>query len=61
MKVGSVFITNDHEAMIVIEEVDHDVAIFRYITSYSARLVGTTDWAYVRNLQMDDGPWFQIA
>lgn len=61
MKVGSVFITRDHEAMIVIESIDRDVAIFRYITSHVQRRVGTTDWAYISNVTADDSQWYQIA
>jgi hypothetical protein len=61
VKVGSVFITKDHETMIVIESIDRDVVIFRYITAHAQHRVGTTDWAYTLNLIDADAFWYQIA
>lgn len=60
VKVDSVFITKDHQVMIVVEDIDDDVAIFRYVTARHPTLVGKTYWAYVANLT-NGTHWYQLV
>ncbi len=60
MRVGSVFIRKENDTTILIEQVDAERAVFRYIVCDSARLLGKRDWAFVVRL-LDGQLWERVA
>jgi len=62
VKVGSVFIRKENDTTILIEQVDGDRAVVRYIVcdDHNARLLGMRDWAFVVGLT-DNPAWERIA
>lgn len=59
ISAGSVFISRHDDVLIVVEGVDADRAIFRYVVTNSSQHLGKVDWAYISALK--DGRWERLA
>ncbi len=62
VKYGSVFIAKHDDTTILVEQVDGDRAVFRYIVTddHNARLLGKRDWAFVVRL-LDVTVWERVT
>ena len=61
LTVGSVFIMDNPMTMIVVEDIDDGVVIFRYILSVTPTRVGKKDWGLAVSFSQSTNIWQQIA